>query len=140
MGRTGTPAGAAYCPIRSDALMPLVAGTDLVEIPRIAGVIERHGERFLHRVFTPDELAACECRPDSLAARWAAKEAVAKALGTGIGQVAFREIEIIQDDCRCPGVRLHGAAQVLAAERGLTQWAISLAHDGGLALAFVVAM
>jgi holo-[acyl-carrier protein] synthase len=120
--------------------MSLVAGTDLIEIQRIAGVIDRHGERFLHRVFTPDELAGCECRPESLSARWAAKEAVAKALGTGIGQVAFREIEIVQDDCRCPSLRLHGAAEALAADRGLTQWAVSLAHDGGLALAFVVGM
>jgi holo-[acyl-carrier protein] synthase len=120
--------------------MPLVAGTDLIEIHRIAGVIDRHGERFLQRVFTSEELAACECRPASLAARWAAKEAVAKALGTGIGQVAFREIEIVQDNCRCPAVQLHGAAEALAVDRGLTQWAISLAHDGGFALAFVVAM
>ncbi len=120
--------------------MPLAVGTDLVQAARIAGVIERHGERFLRRVFTVDELAACEGRPDSLAARWAAKEAVAKALGTGIGPVAFREIEVVLDECRCPGVRLHGAAAQLAAERGLTQWAISLAHDDGLALAFVVAL
>jgi holo-[acyl-carrier protein] synthase len=120
--------------------VPLTVGTDLIEIDRIAGVLERHGERFLCRVFTPDELAACEGRPASLAARWAAKEAVAKALGTGIGQVAFREIEVVLDDCRCPSLRLHGAAQEFAARRGLTQWAISLAHDGGLAMAFVVAM
>ena len=120
--------------------MPLAAGTDLIEIRRIAVLLERYGERFLQRVFTPAELTACEGRPDSLAARWAAKEAVAKALGTGIGQVAFREIEVVLDDCRCPSLRLHGAAEALAADRGLTQWAISLAHDGGLALAFVVAM
>jgi holo-[acyl-carrier protein] synthase len=119
--------------------MPLVAGADLIEIDRIAGVIDRHGERFLHRVFTVDELAACEGRSHSLAARWAAKEAVAKALGTGIGQVSFREIEVVHDDLHCPSLRLHGAAGALAAQRGLTQWAISLAHDGGLALAFVVA-
>ncbi|MGE5602859.1 MAG: holo-ACP synthase [Nitrososphaerales archaeon] len=120
--------------------MPLAAGTDLVEIQRIAAAIDRHGERFLRRVFTPDELAACEGRATSLAARWAAKEAVAKALGTGIGPVAFREIEVVQDDCNCPSLRLHGAAVTLAAERGLTQWAISLAHDGGLAMAFVIAI
>jgi holo-[acyl-carrier protein] synthase len=121
-------------------LVSLVVGTDLVEVSRIATVIARHGDRFLERVFTADELAACENRPASLAARWAAKEAVAKALGTGIGAMAFREIEVVLDDCRCPSLRLHGAAANLAAERGLTQWAISLAHDGGLALAFVVGM
>ncbi len=120
--------------------MALVAGADLVEIKRIAAAIDRHGERFLRRVFTEDELTASGGRADSLAARWAAKEAAAKALGTGVGAVAFHEIEVIQDDCRCPALRLHGAAADLAAMRGLTQWAVSLAHDGGFALAFVVAM
>ena len=118
--------------------MFIVAGADLVEIKRIAAAVDRHGERFLQRVFTGGELSACDGRPDSLAARWAAKEAVAKALGTGIGVVTFREIEVIQDDCRCPALRLHGNAASLALERGLTEWAVSLAHDGGLALAFVV--
>jgi holo-[acyl-carrier protein] synthase len=107
--------------------MTLAAGTDLVEIHRIAAVLERHGDRFLQRVFTPEELAACEGRPDSLSARWAAKEAVAKALGTGIGEVAFREIEVVRDDCGCPSLRLHGAAATLSAERGLTQWAFVVA-------------
>jgi holo-[acyl-carrier protein] synthase len=120
--------------------MALAAGTDLIEINRIAGVIERHGERFLSRVFTYNELTACQGRVDSLAARWAAKEAVAKALGTGIGQVSWREIEVVHDDRHCPSLRLHGAAAALAEERGLTQWAISLAHDGGFSLAFVVAI
>ena len=97
-------------------------------------------------MFTVGELAACGAdapggalRIESLAARWAAKEAVAKALGTGIGQVAWREIEVLQNDDGCPSLRLHGRAAALAAERGLTRWAVSLAHDGGLALAFVVA-
>lgn len=120
--------------------MPLAVGTDLIEIERIAAVIDRHGERFLTRVFTANELAACAGRTESLAARWAAKEAVAKALGTGIGQVAWREIEVVLDECRCPALRLHGAAAALANARGLTQWAISLAHDAGFALAFVVAL
>lgn len=120
--------------------MALVAGTDLVQIERIAATVDRYGERFLRRVFTPGELAACGGRPASLAARWAAKEAAAKALGTGIGAVSFQEIEVVQADCGCPGLRLYGAAAELAARRGLTDWAVSLAHDGGLALAFVVAM
>lgn len=124
----------------------LSVGTDLVEIDRIGQAVARHGQRFLHRVYTPAELAACGAdaagagpRVASLAARWAAKEAVAKALGTGIGAVTWREIEVIQNDDGCPAVQLHGAAGQLAAERGLTRWALSLAHDGGLALAFVVA-
>lgn len=120
--------------------MALVAGADLVEVKRIAAAIDRHGERFLLRVFTSGELAACGSRPDSLAARWAAKEAAAKALGTGIGDIAFREIEIVQDERGCPALHLHGVAADLAAMRGLSQWAVSLAHDGGFALAFVVGL
>ena len=117
----------------------LAVGTDLVEIRRIAELVARHGERFTGRVFTPGEVADCGGRAESLAARWAAKEAVAKALGTGIGAVGWQEIEVLRGESGCPGVQLDGRAAALAAERGLTQWALSLAHDGGLALAFVVA-
>jgi holo-[acyl-carrier protein] synthase len=124
----------------------LSVGTDLVEIARIATVVERHGLRFLRRVYTERELAVCDAladggraRVESLAARWAAKEAVAKALGTGIGRAAFREIEVLQDGDGCPSLLLHGGAAQVAADKGLSQWALSLAHDGGLALAFVVA-
>jgi holo-[acyl-carrier protein] synthase len=120
--------------------MPLTTGVDLISVARIAGLMDRHGERFLRRVYTADEVAACEGRAESLAARWAAKEAVAKALGTGIGAVAFRDIEVVSDECRCPALRLHGAAAELAAARGLTQWSVSLAHDDGMAVAFVVAL
>lgn len=120
--------------------MTLAVGTDLVEIARIATLAEQYGERFTRRVFTERELADCAGRAESLAARWAAKEAVAKALGTGIGPVAFREIEVVRESAGQPALRLHGAAAQLAAGRGLAQWALSLAHDGGLALAFVVAV
>lgn len=119
-------------------MSPLAAGADLVEVARIEGVIARHGDRFLGRVFTPAERAACAGRPASLAARWAAKEAVAKALGTGIGDVCWQDIEILQDEKRRPYLHLTGRAASLAEEQGLRQWAVSLAHDGGLALAFVV--
>jgi holo-[acyl-carrier protein] synthase len=128
------------------ALPGLSIGADLVEIDRIGRAVERHGARFLRRVYTAAELAACGAdvphaapRVASLAARWAAKEAVAKALGTGIGQVTWQEIEVLQDGAGCPGLQLHGNAARLAEARGLTMWALSLAHDGGLALAFVVA-
>ena len=118
----------------------LAVGADLVEICRIASLVERYGERFTHRVFTDRELAGCSGRTHSLAARWAAKEAVAKALGTGIGRVAFQDVEVIQDGAGRPHLHLRGAAAELAAELGLTRWGLSLAHDGGLALAFVVAL
>ncbi len=120
--------------------MTLAVGTDLVEIARIATLVERYGDRFTERVFTVGELVDCAGRAESLAARWAAKEAVAKALGVGIGPVAFREIEVVREVAGQPTLRLHGAAAQLAAGRGLAQWGLSLAHDGGLALAFVVAV
>lgn len=118
---------------------PLAAGVDLVEVRRVAALMARYGERFTGRVFTAAELADCAGRAESLAARWAAKEAVAKALGTGIGAVAFQEIEVTRGPVGQPELRLHGCAASLAARLGLTRWALSLAHDGGLALAFVVA-
>lgn len=120
------------------AIVSLVVGTDLVEIDRIATLVQGYGERFTGRVFTAGELAECAGRAESLAARWAAKEAAAKALGTGIGQVAFRDLEVVRGAGGRPELRLHGAAAALAAAQGLTQWALSLAHDGGFALAFVV--
>ncbi len=117
----------------------LAVGADIVEISRVAALIERYRERFTGRIFTARELAACQGRVESLAARWAAKEAVAKALGTGIGPMRFTEIEVLQDAAGRPDLRLHGSAETLARNLGLDCWAISLAHDGGLALAFVVA-
>lgn len=116
----------------------LAAGVDLVEIRRIESVLARHGTRFLERVFTQAERDHCAGRAEALAARWAAKEAVAKALGTGVGDVRWREIEIWCDDRGKPHVRLHGAAAQLAQALGIAELAVSLAHEGGLALAFVV--
>ncbi len=120
--------------------MSLAVGADLVEIRRVAALIERYSARFTDRVFTARELAASAGRVESLAARWAAKEAVAKALGCGIGQVAFREIEVLSEEGGRPQLVLHGRAMALAAEQKLTSWALTLSHDGGLALAFVVAL
>jgi len=121
-------------------ICPIAVGTDLVEVRRITRLVERYGERFTRRVFTPGELADCAGRPESLAARWAAKEAVAKALGTGIGRVGFQDIEVIQDRAGKPDLWLSGEARTLAERLGLTCWAVSLTHDGGLALAFVIAI
>lgn len=122
------------------AIHNLAVGADLVEVRRIAELITQYGERFTRRVFTAQELADCRDRVDSLAARWAAKEAVAKALGTGFGPVEHLDIEIVRDEICCPFVVLHERAAALAEARGLTRWAISLSHDGGMALAFVVAL
>ncbi len=114
-------------------------GVDLVTVNRIAVLLAKYGERFTRRVFTEQERVECADRPDSLAARWAAKEAVAKALGTGFGPISFRDIEVIRDEAGCPHVQLHGRAVALAHRRGLRHWALSLSHDGDMAIAFVVA-
>ena len=117
----------------------LRTGVDIIEVSRIDDAILRHGERFFHRFFTPQELIDAEGRTPALAARFAAKEAVTKALGCGIGDVGWKDIEILRDDRRAPAVILHGPAQKLAAEMGLTDWALSLSHTHEHAMAMVVA-
>lgn len=117
----------------------LQSGVDLIEVERLQKAIERHGDRFLFRVFTKQELAQLRDDIPSLAARWAAKEAVAKALCTGIGDVSWKEIEILRGPAREPILQLHGAAKRLAKERGIQNWSISLSHTQVYALAMVVA-
>lgn len=119
----------------------LCCGIDLIETQRVADGIDRLGERFLDRFFTPGEREDCGDKPQRLAARLAAKEAVAKALGTGIGDVGWRDIEIrCNNDRGRPTLHLHGAAAVVAAEMGLTQWDVSLTHTKDHASAVAVAM
>jgi len=120
--------------------MKLATGVDLIEIQRIRDSIERHGERFTQRVFTENELAICGDSTPSLAVRFAAKEAVAKALGTGIGDVRWLEIEILRDEARAPVLNLHGDAQKLADTLGLQIWSVSLSHSVSHAIAYVVAL
>ena len=117
----------------------LAAGVDIVEISRIETMLERHGERFLQRVYTEGELAYAAGRLSTLAARWAAKEATAKALGTGIGQVSFQDIEVVCDGQGKPGLVLHGNAARLATHLHLDEFALSLSHTADYAVAFVVA-
>jgi holo-[acyl-carrier protein] synthase len=114
-------------------------GIDLIEIERVARALERHGERMLTRLFTAREQADANGRVPSLAARFAAKEAAVKALGTGIGPVAFTEIEIVSGLDRQPELHLHGAAQTLATQLGLHTWAVSLSHTHSHAIAIVIA-
>ena len=118
----------------------LATGVDLIEIERVQSTIQRYGARFLERVFTPQELAEVGNNTASLAARFAAKEAVAKALGTGIGPIAWREIEILRGPARQPLLHLHGAAQKLASEMGFDVWSISLSHTQTHAIAVAVAI
>ena len=119
----------------------LRCGIDLIENQRVKDGIERFGERFMNRFFTPGEREDCEDQPTRLAARLAAKEATAKALGTGIGDISWLEIEIrCNNDSNRPTLFLHGAAAALAQDMGLTQWDVSLTHTAEYASAVVVAM
>ncbi|MDY7079386.1 MAG: holo-ACP synthase [Chloroflexota bacterium] len=122
----------------------LTTGVDLTEIPRIERVLKRYGNRFLERVFTPAEILYCRGRLPELAARFAAKEAVSKALGVGMRMMArdgikWRDVEVVGDVRGKPLVRLHGRAAERAEELGLTEWAVSLSHTQEHAIAFVVA-
>jgi holo-[acyl-carrier protein] synthase len=112
---------------------------DLVEIDRVAAVIGRWGDRFLTRVFTDAERAYCRGRVPELAVRFAAKEAVSKALGTGIVGMAWRDIEVVPDPRGKPLVVLHNRAKARATELGLTSFEVSLSHSRDMAIAMVVA-
>lgn len=121
----------------------LSPGIDLVDNARIATALERGGEIFLRRTYTEAEIAYCQQHRDPvprLAARFAAKEAVAKAFGTGLGQAAaFKEIEVIHDALGAPGIRLHGAAAATAEAQGVTALRLSLTHTDHYAAAIVIA-
>jgi holo-[acyl-carrier protein] synthase len=117
----------------------LRTGVDIIEVDRIRQAAKRHGERFYRRVFTQAERQRCGNSYPALAARFAAKEAVVKALGTGIGDVKWTEIEVVNNSQGGPEVRLYGTAAQLAAQLGLTEWALSLSHTRENAIAFVVA-
>lgn len=117
----------------------LSPGIDLIEIERIEAAIARYGERFLTRVFTANELTYCRGQAHQLAARFAAKEAVSKALGTGLNGITWREIEIISDPSGKPDVRLYGYAAAHAAQSNLRNFAVSLSHTREHAIALVVA-
>jgi holo-[acyl-carrier protein] synthase len=120
--------------------MKLATGVDLIEIRRIKGAIERHGERFLKRVYTARELELAEEDVAFLAVRFAAKEAVSKALGTGLGKVSPLHIEVLRNDASAPVLFLHSEAQQRANLLDLQTWSISLSHTGTHAIAMVVAI
>ncbi len=122
----------------------LTTGVDLISISRVERVLQRYGDRFLERVYTPDEVTYARGRPAELAARFAAKEAVAKALGVGVrmmapGGIHWREAEIVGDRRGKPLVRLSGRAAERSLELGLKEWAVSLSHTDDHAIALVVA-
>ena len=111
----------------------------MIEIARIERAAGRHGSRFYQRFFTAREQAYCAQRPERLAGRFVVKEAVAKALGSGIGDVNWTDIEIVCDERGKPELFLHERAAALASELGLAVWSISLAHTETHAIGFAVA-
>jgi holo-[acyl-carrier protein] synthase len=120
--------------------MIIRTGVDFLEIDRLRETAERHGEHFMARIFTLAEQAECGQNYPSLAARFAAKEAVSKALGTGIGDVGWQDIEILRAESGAPMLVLHGYAQRLATQLGLKTWSVSLSHTREHAVAMVVAI
>ena len=122
--------------------MLIGTGVDLIEVERIAHSIERFGERFLRRVYTDLEIAYCSSRrasAESFAARFAAKEAGAKALGTGISRgVTWNEFQVSRNPGGRPLLELRGRAALLATELGVRAISLSLTHTGSLAMATVV--
>jgi holo-[acyl-carrier protein] synthase len=124
--------------------MVLGTGTDLIEIERVQDSMDRFGDRFLQRIFTPGEIAYCQLKnkhsAESFAARFAAKEAGAKALGTGISRgVSWKEFEVRREPGRRPTLHLAGRAAELAGAMGIKRLNLSLTHSRQLAMAVVIA-
>lgn len=117
----------------------LVTGVDIIEISRIGDVAARYGQRFFRRIYTQRELDYCRGRAPQLASRFAAKEAVMKALGTGVRGVRWRDIEVVRAPGRAPTIQLHGSALERANMLGIDHMAVSLTHSKGHAAAVVVA-
>jgi holo-[acyl-carrier protein] synthase len=118
-------------------------GVDLVRVPRIAAAIERHGDRFLTRIFTPREIEHCQGRAwevNGFALRFAAKEAFSKALGVGLrrGGIRWREVEVLPEPRGKPEIFVSGRAAELCAEAGITGWHLTLTDEDNLCIAVVV--
>jgi holo-[acyl-carrier protein] synthase len=124
----------SICPVAH-----LCAGVDVVDVARFAAFAARRGTLLEGRVFTAAELSDCHGRVASLATRFAAKEAVAKALGVGIGRLRWLDVEVRETSVGRPALTLTGAAAALANERGLVEWAISLSHTDRTAVAIAIA-
>ncbi len=122
--------------------MILGVGTDIVAVPRIAALMEAHGGRFLERCFHPAERQLVEERGEggaaALAARWAAREAFLKALGTDVRHLPYRDVEVVRQTSGPVSLRLHGQAAEVFAQRGGRAIHVSLSHEREFAVAVVV--
>jgi holo-[acyl-carrier protein] synthase len=130
-------------------------GTDIFYIPRIQATLDRFGDRFLQKVYTLAEQTDCQqlnsqqssikgkmnrVSCNQLAGRWAAKEAIVKALGTGWRGLRYTDVEVQRSNSGAPNVQLHGTAAALASKRGNCQWQLSLSHDGDYCTATAIAL
>ncbi|MGE5330054.1 MAG: holo-ACP synthase [Deltaproteobacteria bacterium] len=123
--------------------MDLACGVDIIEIERVKRAIERDEGRFLNKVFTAEEVKYCSkaslAKYQHFAARFAAKEAVAKALGLGLaGGVILNEIEVVKDEKGKPSIVLYGSTKKIAEDMGISSWSLSLSHCKEYAIANVV--
>lgn len=121
------------------SLLAVAVGVDMIEMSRVAEAIDRHGKRFCDRIFTPQEQEYCAGRIPSLAGRFALKEAVAKALGTGVGDMNWTDIEILADERSKPRLVLHNNALAIAMAQGWHTWDVTISHTNSHAIGFVVA-
>jgi holo-[acyl-carrier protein] synthase len=110
-------------------------GIDIIKVARIRAMIERFGARFGERVLTPSERRYVRDRPETLAGRWAAKEAVSKVLGLGVRGIGWQEIEVERLPTGQPAVRLHGRAEQRAQQLGMDRIALSISHESEYAVA-----
>lgn len=125
---------------RETAVVILRSGIDTIEIARLDTIRPEIRKRFIVRVYTFEELSQAQGRTESLSGLFAAKEAVSKALGTGIGKVRWQDIEIIHLPSGAPTVRLHGNAKIVAERLGLHTWSVSISHDRDKAIALAVSL
>ncbi len=113
-------------------------GIDLIDIDRIVEILDRFPDRFRRRILTTAEDRYCRGKPERIAGRWAAKEAVSKVLGLGVRGVGWREIEVLPNWAGQPQVRLHGRASRRAADLELGELTISISHERHMAVAVAV--
>ena len=121
--------------------LPLLrTGVDLVSVARLQHLLAVVGEPFSRKTWTAQEITDCAGRNENLAARWAAKEATLKALGVGVDEIPMTDIEVYSQQSGAPELALSGRAAAAAHEAGLHCWSVSLSHDSGLAIAFVIGL
>jgi holo-[acyl-carrier protein] synthase len=148
LGQAGTPIS-AWPAAPPDALassfhppqgVNIAVGIDIIEVERVRGALAQHGERFLQRVYTAQEIEQCRGKAIKLAGRFAAKEALSKALGTGMHGISWRELEIVQLSTGRPTVRLYGNARLRAEQLNLSACDVSISDLAQFSIAVAVAV